>query len=306
MEQFKKITIEDRDILEKYINQCKHRACDYSSGNLILWADVYNTQFAVEKDMLFIKYVDGQDNYFTYPMGNGDLKEAFQWLFAYCEEQNIEFKMNVIEPEMFQEIEKTFPGEYEISYIRDIADYVYNMEDLKNLTGKKYHGKKNHINKFLKTNEDWSYERISEENTEECIGMVKEWCIENGCCEDKSKDDEICVLINGLRHRKELNFIGGIIRTAGRIVALTMGEKSGDDMFVVHFEKAFADVHGAYPMINQQFVKHELSNYTYVNREEDLGLEGLRKAKLSYHPAFMVEKGILARKSIVLTTGIQI
>ncbi|MHC1719908.1 MAG: DUF2156 domain-containing protein [Clostridiaceae bacterium] len=296
MEQFKKITIEDKNILEKYINICKHRACDYSVGGLILWADVYDTQFAVAKDMLFIKFVSGQDNYFTYPMGNGDLKEAFQWLFAYCEEQNLEFKMHIIEPEMFKAIEKIYPGEYEISYIRDIADYVYNVEDLKNLVGKKYHGKKNHINKFLKTNMDWSYERICEENIEECIEMVKEWCVENGCCEDKSKADEICVLINGLKHIKELNLIGGIIRSDGRIVALTMGEKSGDDMFIVHFEKAFSDVQGAYPMINQQFIIHELSNYTYVNREEDLGLEGLRKSKESYHPAFMVEKGILVKK----------
>jgi uncharacterized protein len=299
MEQFKKITIEDRNILEKYINMCKHRACDYCAGNLILWSDVYNTHYAVAKNMLFIKFVNGQDIFFAYPMGNGDLKEAFQCLFAYCDEQNIEFKMNIIEPEMFQDIEKIFPGEYEVSFIRDIADYVYKIEDLKNLVGKKYHSKKNHINKFLKTNEDWSYERISEENTEECIEMVKEWCVENGCCEDKSKADEICVLIKGLKHRKELNLLGGIIRTAGRIVALTMGEKSVEDMFVIHFEKAFADVHGAYPMMNQQFIIHELSNYTYVNREEDLGLEGLRKAKESYHPAYMVEKGVLIKKKAI-------
>jgi len=296
MEQFRKITLEDKDTLEKFINGCKHRACDYCVGNLILWADIYNTEFAIAKGMLFIKFAVGQDNYFAYPMGDGDLKEAFQWMFDYCEEQNIEFKMHIVEPEMFKDIEINFPGQYEISYKRDIADYVYNIEELKNLSGKKYHGKKNHINKFLKTNSDWSYERISGANTEECIEMVKEWCVVNGCCADKSKADEICVLINGLRHREELNLIGGIIRTSGRIVALTMGEKSGDDMFVVHFEKAFAEVQGAYPMINQQFIINELSSYTYVNREEDLGLEGLRRAKESYHPAFMVEKGIVLKR----------
>jgi len=296
MEQFEKITIEDRNILAKYISMRKYRACDYSVGNLILWAAVYNTQFTVAKDMLFIKFMIGDDNYFAYPMGSRDLKQAFQWLFAYCEEQNIKFKMTSIEPDMFTDIEKIYPGEYEVSYIRDYADYVYNIEDLKNLAGKKYHGKKNHINKFLKTNEDWDYESITEKNTEECIEMVKEWCVENGCCEDKSKANEICVLINGLRHRKELNLLGGIIRTAGRIVALTMGEKSDDDMFIIHFEKAFADVDGAYPMINQQFIIHELLNYTYVNREEDMGVEGLRKAKESYHPAFMAEKGVLVKR----------
>ena len=294
MEQFKKITVEDSDILAKYINICKHRACDYSVGNLVLWSDIYNTQFAVANDMLFIKFMNGDKNYFAFPMGNGDLKQSFQWISAYCEEQKIEFNMSVIESDMFAEIEKIYPGEYQVSYIRNNADYVYKTEDLKNLAGKKYHGKKNHINKFLKTNPDWSYERISEENTEECIAMVKEWCLENGCCNDQAKSDEICVVIKGLRNRQKLGLLGGIIRISGRIVALTMGEKLGDDTFVIHFEKAFADINGAYPMINQQFIIHELTDYIYINREEDLGVEGLRISKESYRPIFMVEKGIIS------------
>jgi uncharacterized protein len=159
-------------------------------------ADVYNTQFAVANDMLFIKFMNGDTNYFAFPMGSGDIKQSFQLILTYCEEQNLEFNMSIIEPEMFEDIEKIYPGEYRISYIRNNADYVYKTEDLKNLAGKKYHGKKNHINKFLKTNMDWAYEKISEENTEECIEMVKEWCVENGCCSNQSKADEICVVIN--------------------------------------------------------------------------------------------------------------
>lgn len=296
MEQFKKITIADRDILTKYINMKTHRACDYSVGNLILWSEVHNIQYAIAEDMLFIKFLKCDEHNFAFPMGQGDLKKAFVWLFKYCKEQDIKLKMNIIETDMFDDIEKIYPGEFEIYYIRDNADYVYGIEDLKNLSGKKYHGKKNHVNKFVKTNEDWVYESITEENSEECIQMVKEWCVENKCCEDKEKAEEICVLIYGIKHRKELNFLGGIIRTSGRIVALTLGEKSSDDMFIIHFEKAFADIQGAYQMINQQFIIHELSDYTYVNREEDMGVVGLRKAKESYNPAFMVEKGVLVRK----------
>jgi len=300
MEQFKKVTVEDRDILAKYLNLNQHRACDYSVANIVLWSDVYDTQYTIAQDTLFIKFMRGKDTYFSYPMADfqngGDLKLAFAWLQSYCEERNLELKINIIEPAMFEEIEKVFPNEYEIAYQRDNADYVYLVEDLKNLSGKKYHGKKNHINKFLKTNEDWTYERISDENTDECIKMVEEWCVENRCCEDKSKADEICVLINGLRYREKLDLIGGIIKTSGRIIALTMGEKSGDDMFIIHFEKAFAGVDGAYPMINQQFIIHELLDYKYVNREEDMGVEGLRKAKESYKPVFMAEKGILIKK----------
>lgn len=296
MEKFKDITIEDKEIIAKYLALTKHSACDYSVGNLVLWSETNHIQFAVANDMLFIKFMSGNKNYFAYPMGNGDLKQAFQWIFSYCEEQNMEFKMSIIEPDMFAEIEKKYPNVYELSYLRNNADYVYRVEDLKTLTGKKYHSKKNHINKFLKTYEDWSYEKISEANTEDCIEMVKQWCVENGCWDDQSKSDEICVVINGLKLRKELQLIGGIIRIAGRIVAMTMGEKSNDDLFIIHFEKAFPDIDGAYPMINQQFIIHELSDYTYINREEDLGIEGLRRAKESYNPIFMVKKGMLVKK----------
>jgi hypothetical protein len=293
---FKKITIEDREIIREYVSKTKHKACDYSVANLVLWANVYGTEFAVDNGMLFIKFESDGNVYFTFPMGDGDLKAAFVWMQDYCKEQGIEFKMSIVEPEMFERIEETFPGVYDIVYMRDNADYVYNMEDLKNLSGKRYHGKKNHVNKFLKTQENWSYEQITDENTMETVAMVTEWCVQNGCCEDKDKAAEICVLIQGLKYRKELNLIGGLIRADGRVIAMTMGEKSDDDMFIVHFEKAFADIDGAFPIINQQFVTNELGSFKFVNREEDLGVEGLRKAKESYHPAFMAEKGYLVRK----------
>ena len=92
---------------------------------------------------------------------------------------------------------------------------------------------------------------------------------------------------------KELGLKGGVLKADGKIVAFTVGEPVSDDTFVVHIEKAFADIDGAYPMINQQFVQHECMEYEYVNREEDTGAEGLRKAKLSYRPAFLEEKGIV-------------
>ncbi len=296
MKEFKKITIEDRDILANCLAFGKHYSCDYCLGNIILWADIFNTHYMVENDMLFIEFSYENKNYFAFPMGQGDLKNAFEKLISYCDKSGKEFVMNIVEPHMFKKVEKIFPGEYEISYIRNNSDYVYNTQELKELPGKKYHKKKNHINKFLKLYEGWSYEKISNENTEECIKMVQEWCARNNCLDEKQKSQEILVVTKGLRHASELSLLGGVIRVNGNIVAMTLGEKCSDDMFVIHFEKAFSDVSGAYPMINQQFVIHELSGYKYVNREEDLGIEGLRKAKQSYYPAFMVEKGVLKRK----------
>ena len=125
--------------------------------------------------------------------------------------------------------------------------------------------------------------------------MALKWRNSNGCDEDPEKNAEMCVSLNSLRLYKELGFKGGGLRNGEKIVAFTVGEELCKDTFVVHIEKAFADVQGAYPMINQQFVEHECMDYTYVNREDDAGEEGLRKAKLSYRPAFLEEKGFVTR-----------
>ena len=131
---------------------------------------------------------------------------------------------------------------------------------------------------------------------EECFQMALKWRNKNGCEEDPEKNSEMCVTLNSLRLYKELDLRGGVLRAEGNVVAFSIGEPVSDDTFVVHIEKAFADVPGAYPMINQQFVEHEVQGFSYVNREEDMGETGLRSAKESYHPIFMVEKGIVTEK----------
>ena len=184
-------------------------------------------------------------------------------------------------------------------YCLDEADYVYESEKLATLSGKKMHGKKNHVNRFRKEFEGrWSYESMKKENLEECFQMALKWRKENGCNDDTDKNAEMCVTMNALRLFEELDLKGGILRIDGKIVAFTIGEPICPDTFVVHIEKAYADVPGAYTMINQQFVEHECMDYKYVNREDDAGSEGLRKAKLSYKPVFMVEKGHVHEKEI--------
>ena len=170
---------------------------------------------------------------------------------------------------------------------------MYETEKLASLAGKKLHGKRNHINKFKALYPDWSYEPLNDDNVEDCFQMALKWRNKNGCEDDPEKNAEMCVTLNSLRLYKELGLKGGVLKADGKIVAFTVGEPVSDDTFVVHIEKAFAEVDGAYPMINQQFVQHECMEYEYVNREEDTGAEGLRKAKLSYRPAFLEEKGIV-------------
>ena len=137
---------------------------------------------------------------------------------------------------------------------------------------------------------------MTRENLEDCFQMALKWRKENECEDDDEKRGEMCVALNSLRLFEELHLTGGVLRIDGEVVAFTIGEPICEDTYVVHIEKAYADVQGAYTMINQQFVEHECMNYKYVNREDDTGAEGLRKAKLSYRPVYMVEKGDVTEK----------
>ncbi len=175
---------------------------------------------------------------------------------------------------------------------------MYEADKLISLAGKKLHGKRNHINRFKEANPDWLYEPITTENVEDCFQMALKWREEMQCEYDVEKRDEMCVTLNALRLMEELELQGGLLRSepGGEVIAFTIGEPLNPDTFVVHIEKAFAEIQGAYPMINQQFAEHAAAEYRYVNREEDTGAEGLRKAKLSYRPVFLVEKGIVTLK----------
>lgn len=296
--QFRSPQLEDRELIDGYFKKYPSRNCDRTFANVYLWARHYNVKFALIDETLV--FFDNSEGYgFAYPLGEPEhVKDVIKELEAYSKEHGKEFLLYGIDANMFAQIESWYPGEYEIEYDRDMADYVYESEKLCTLAGKKLHGKRNHINKFKLTYPDWSYEPITDENREECFQMALRWRTANGCNEDAGKNAEMCVTLNALRLQKELELQGGILRCNGDIVAFTLGEAINDDTFVVHIEKAYADVPGAYTMINQQFVEHVGIRYPYINREDDSGQEGLRKAKLSYKPAFLVEKGVVRRKRV--------
>ena len=255
---FRRPALEDQELIRSYFDKAPSRSCERTFVDVFLWARHYDVTFAVIEDTLVFRD-GGDDPGFAYPAGEEScVKRALEFLMKYSEEQGYPFKLYNVTAENFAQIEAWFPGEFELEYDRDQADYVYESEKLATLAGKKLHGKRNHINKFQKLYPNWSYEPLNDENMEECFQMALKWRNQNG---------------------------------------FTIGEELCEDTFVVHIEKAFADIDGAYPMINQQFVQHECTGYQYVNREDDAGSEGLRKAKLSYRPAFLVEKGILTRKN---------
>ncbi|MGN0132570.1 MAG: DUF2156 domain-containing protein [Lachnospiraceae bacterium] len=293
--EWKKITEEEEDLFQEFYQKEQSRSCEHSFANNLLWAPFYGTKYCVIDGSLVFK--SGREEMtVSFPVGKTNTKQVVEKLLVYFEEKQQPFCMHLVTPEQFERLEQMFPGKFQIAYERDAADYVYESEKLISLAGKKLHGKRNHINNFIKTYPDYRYERITEENKEECLAMAQEWRKQNGCDDDPEKSAEFCVTLRALKELEQLRLTGGLIRAGGQVVAFSIGEELCDDTFVVHIEKAYADIQGAYPIINQQFVLHEASKYRYINREEDTGAEGLRKAKLSYYPAFLQEKGTVTLK----------
>lgn len=295
---FRKVQFEDKDMISEYFWKYPSRSCERTFVNSYLWARFYPVTFGIVEDTLVFKSERKDGMAFSFPAGEEEnIKRAISVLEQYSKERGDCLRFYHVASDKFALLEAWYPGRFQIEYNEDIADYVYESEKLATLSGKKLHAKRNHINKFKQTYEGrWSYESITKDNLEDCFQMALKWRNENGCEEDEEKNAEICVTLNSLRLFEELELVGGLLRLDGEIIAFTIGEPICEDTFVVHIEKAFADIQGAYPMINQQFVEHECMKYSYINREEDTGSEGLRKAKRSYRPVFMVEKGVVTEK----------
>lgn len=291
MLNFKAIELEDKPWVDELNARSDYRGCEYAFGTIFIWQFVYGTKIARFEDFVLCRSgKDGEYSY-LYPAGSGDVARAIEAIEADAAENGCPFRMHSVNSQAREELERLFPGKYSFTEVRDGFDYIYTSESLATLKGKKLHSKRNHINRFRDNYEGrWAYEDISPANLAECMTMNKRWCSQNDCMLDDDKLGEQCAVAQSFRHFEALGFKGGLLRVDGEVVAFSMGEPLSSDTFVVHIEKAFADIQGAYPMINQQFVLANCMEYTYVNREEDTGAEGLRKAKLSYHPAILETK----------------
>ncbi|MDE7322458.1 MAG: GNAT family N-acetyltransferase [Lachnospiraceae bacterium] len=286
---FHPITMDDRDWINEKLKEDNLGACEYTFANNFIWAGVYGVQVGKIHDCGVIRYREQMNYKYSFPFGNGDKKSVIELLKGICGAHGHRLGIYPVDENDRLKLIEWFPGEFEITPDRDRFDYVYSVEKLSSLRGKKLHGKRNHIARFMDDG-DWSYEKMSEDNITECRKMAQEWISMRSDKWNDEMEQEIGVLDVAFAHFKELNLKGGVLYKNGKIVAFTIGEQLNSDTFVVHFEKAFPDLQGAYPMINQQFVLHEAQQFAYVNREEDTGDLGLRKAKLSYYPDVLFKK----------------
>lgn len=292
---FKHVELQDKTWAEERLRQSNFKSCDYSFANNFIWRKPNGVRWAdVNGFYCLISGEEGPVEY-NYPAGSGDVKPVIKALMADAAGRGIPFRLRGMNEETVKLMQTLFPDLFEYNSHRDYCDYIYSVDRMISLAGKKLHGKRNHIARF-QDNPDWAYEDITAENIGDCWKMNKEWCQLYKCIEDPSLNHEACAVKEAFDHFFELGLRGGLLRVGGRVVAYTMGEPLCSDTYVMHIEKAFPEIQGAYPMINQQFLMHNCRDYTYVNREEDLGDEGLRKAKTSYYPDILLEKYVATIK----------
>ena len=289
---FREIELEDSDIINTKLKSQNYRASDLCFTNLYAWGKKFNTQFAVTDDWLFIRFKDnnGRNSYLK-PIGTGDLKEGIEIILEDHKQFDTVFQIRGMTKQMIEELEIVYPNAFNFTLNRSVSDYIYTVDKLRELKGKKLQSKRNHINRFKREN-DWKYKSFTDnpQLVKESKIMLDKWMELNKDEKDPSiiYDDFATTIM--LENFERLNLRGGVICVDNEIVAFSIGEPLTKDTIVVHVEKAFISIHGAYTIINQQFALHETDGYTYINREEDMGVENLRRAKLSYQPDILLEK----------------
>lgn len=297
---FKHLTLEDKEIIEKYVDKKKLESYEYLFSSLYMWRKLNNVKYKIIDDVLIIeKNEEGKGTFYAQPFGyNKDN-------LIKITDELIERNMNFTDREyLFGDVEEDFVNDlkkytdYNIEAVEDTDDfeYIYNTADLIELKGKKYHGKKNHVNSFLKT---YSYE-IKTINTDkvkkDCMELLHKWHEEVAVTVDK----EMLMEIDAIRDLfKELHFFdldSIAIYIDGDLAGFAVGERVNDKMAVIHVERGEISYKGIYSFLNKQFLVESFSDTEFVNRQEDTGNEGLRKAKQSYHPVKMVKKYLVKVK----------
>jgi len=281
MNEFKKLTIQDKATVDNMFSLATPFPAPTTFGTIYIWKDAYDS-YVCKYDNYLLQYHKGFENFYNFPIGHGDLKSALNFLQTHAHKLGHNLNFIGLTEDEAKCLDTIMPNHFTISEHRDDFNYIYNREDLANLSGRKYHGKRNFIAQFKKSY-NWSYETLSAQNISDCIQVEKVW-------EQTHDIADSVALQNTFDHFTELNFTGGILYVDSQPVAFAIGERIDRDTFVIHFKKALLEYKGSFPMITQQLVLNELSEYKYISFEEDMGLEGLRKSKLSYHPAYLQKK----------------
>lgn len=283
---FKPVSINNKDFFDKYYSVYPNISGYTSFVTLFCWRNAVNYGLAFEEGIPLIKFYsrhEKKERFFLPCTDEKDISKTVEIIIA----NSLPLSFQNITALQMDILEGLYPGKFSFSRNRDGDNYIYLAESLATLSGKKLHSKKNHLNKFRST---YSYEYIpvDETNIRECIAVSREWC-ERKCTEGSEGMHDSSACEEALNNFSTLGLRGGAITVNGKIIAFSLGEKVSEDTAIIHFEKADTSYHGAFNAINNEFILNAWKDVVYVNREEDMGIEGLRKAKLSYRPHSMLE-----------------
>lgn len=294
--EFKDIDIDSKEKLQPYFDMVDYEACEYCFATLYMWQHLYNTGYYIGDGFAVIVGEYEGDTFSILPLASKEkLPEVIDFVLNYFAKADKTIYFRGITKEIVEDLQKYYPNKFEYIEERDLFDYIYDAESMRTLAGRKNQKKRNHINYFLKEYEGrFEYKLLDEDDFDACLELVKKWADNKQENDeyDEGMDDEfvgIKKIFSNYDILKSNVKIGGIY-IDGKLEAFTIGELLNPNMALIHIEKANPDIRGLYPFINQQFLVNEFSEVEFVNREEDLGIPGLRKAKLSYHPIRFVEK----------------
>ena len=290
MLKFAPLKPEDKPCLDTFLQTCGERGCEYSFANLFLWG---RQKATVHQGNLAFFCQFNRRSVYLFPLGN-NLKPTLDAIIHDAQMRGIPCRLTSLTQADCENLESWYPGQFHFHPDRDSFDYIYSIDALAELKGKKLQRKRNHCNRFHLLHHNCTAEPITDENTPQVEAMLEAWYAAKLAADPTANFYlEQAAITKALRYRKELGMEGLLLLDKHRPVAMTMGSALSDNTFDIHFEKAMEDIDGAYAVINREFARYLKEKYPdlqWLNREDDLGLEGLRKAKLSYCPDRLVEK----------------
>ncbi len=286
--------LEHKVSFETALKAFQPRISEYTFSEIFAWRGTRGTMISTINDNIILKFHKENDVFLSEPIGNTRIPESIKQALEWMKNNNVNATVFGATPEIIE----TFGEKKEWFNIEDDRadyDYVYEAKELAELAGRKYDGKRNHLKQF---NKNYAYEFVdmNEQNVAECIKFQDKWCFLKPCEEGTLLHEENLAVMEMLTNFGKLSAIGGVLKIDGQVEGFTIAGELNSNTVVVYVEKANHDFKGIYQALNNLFVKKSLIKYTYINREQDVGDEGLRKAKLSYRPVFLVEKKLIRLK----------
>ena len=292
MIEFKAVTLLDKEWIDQHVMCENVPSADYNFGNMFIWDEHYRQLVCPFGDRTLTKVRLHGEPAFVFPIGCGPLRPAMEAIREYAAAKDYPLILRGVTEAHREQLEAEYPGRFEFCEEERWADYIYEAERLATYAGKALHGKKNHCNRF-EAEHAWEFVPLTKENIPACLEMLEEWTRDNAERLDDSIVYEHEAIECAFSHFEQLGLEGGVLFAGEELMGFSFGEMASLDCFDVHVEKADISVNGAYPMVCREMVRMAIRLHPglkYINREDDMGLESLRRSKQSYKPAFLLKK----------------